>query len=172
MKTIQDHFLDQLAAICDAESQYVTSLTEWIESSSYPILEPLMQILIQEAQGHVEVIGYIFSSFCTTPRRVHHEAVSEIIQLHQEKTDTLYFSAFARESALFSVLAQMKILKVGLYTGQYHLAELLGNERATAYLFELLDEEMSSCPLLHSDAHTGFADSMQAAQVDESRVRG
>jgi ferritin-like metal-binding protein YciE len=153
MRTLKDLFLDELADMYDAENRVGRALPKMARAATCIELQKLLQAHAKESDSHVKKLERIFKSFGQPVRARKCEATVGLLKEGDEIVSVNKGSP-ALDAALISVAQKLKHYEIASYGCLREWSALMGNNKATILLQDMLDQEKTVNQALTRAART------------------
>ena len=143
MKTLKDLFLGELADIYDAERRVVKALPKLAKAANCEKLKKAILAHLKETEGHVTKVEQVFELFGEKAKGEICEATVGLLEEGEEIAADFKGSS-AINAALISAAQKVEHHEMASYGCLHEWAGLLGNEKASSLLHEILGEEKAA----------------------------
>lgn len=143
MKTLQQLFLDELAAMYDAEHQFCTASPRFAKSVTSKLLKEAMLYHLEETKGHIAKLEQVFACFDRKVRARASDATKGLI-LEGDQLAARFAGSPAFNASMILVAQKIEHFEIAAYGCLHAWAEKLGNHRAAEILLDILDEEKAA----------------------------
>lgn len=140
MKTLHDLFLDQLAEVYYAESQFNRLLPRMAMSAGEEDLRDAFEHHVSETEMQLERLEEVFDLFGRKSKGMRCEFVDGLAN-EIEALQSRYEGSPVLDKALIAGAQKMEHYEMAAYGCLFHWATLLENEPASELLREILDQE-------------------------------
>jgi ferritin-like metal-binding protein YciE len=154
MKTLNDLFLDELADMYDAERRILKALPKLARAATCTDLQAAFKSHLKETEGHVKKLEQVFRCFNTKVKGKTCEATVGLLEEGDEIAADFKGSP-AINAALISAAQKVEHYEIASYGCLHEWAGLLGNEKASGLLKQILDEEKAANESLNELARAG-----------------
>jgi ferritin-like metal-binding protein YciE len=154
MKTLQNLFLDQLAAMNESEHQIAQALTWMTPLTSDEELQRTLRHQAHESAGHISRVAQVFGCFGEEAVRSKSNAISGLLA-EAEAMMAQYEGAPARDAVIVSAAQKLKHYEMAAYGCLQDWAVQLNNRTAANLLGLILEEKKSGSCRLASLDHLG-----------------
>ena len=139
MKTLNDLFLNELAAMHDAEHRISKALPKMARAASSPSLQKALRLYWMESEGHIKKLERIFRLFRVKARRKTSEASVGLLTDSHEITSHFKGSP-AIDAGLIAAVQKVARYGMAAYGSLQEWASLLGPDEAVGLLRAILEE--------------------------------
>jgi len=166
MKTLQDLFLNELSDIYDAECRIAKALPRMAEAATCEKLQAAIQTHLKETEGHVKKLEEVFECFGKKPQGKTCRATVGLLEEAAEVAEE-FKSSPVINAALISAAQKVEHYEIATYGCLHEWADVLGNERATTLLGEILAEEKAANETLTELAISSSNDEALGSDVEQ-----
>jgi ferritin-like metal-binding protein YciE len=154
MNTLQDLFLDEVADMYDAERRIVKALPKMAKAATCDKLKKAILSHLKETEGHVKKLEQVFRSCDKKPKGKTCKATVGLLEEGDEIAADFKGSP-AINAALISAAQKVEHYETASYGCLLEWAGLLGNQKASDLLEEILGEEKAANEKLTELARSG-----------------
>lgn len=143
MKNLEGLFLDSLADMYFAENELTKALPEMARAATNGHLRLAFETHLTETEGHIHKLEQVFEAFGKKPKSKKCPAILGIIK-ETEETASENKKSPTINAALIFAEQKAEHYEIASYGGLRDWAKLLGKEKASDILDEILDEEKAA----------------------------